>query len=440
MTAAGVYTAGAVAGVSDIIVVTDSDSPVATCAVPATIGVVAAVTNVDYETTSDTFPASALAGSTITGSFTIMNSGSADGSKPVSWWLFVSDDGSFDGNGEILVASNSTGFLTAGGSAPVTPTGNWPTMTGTYTVFVMISAEDDLTHGNNIYDAGTIALNVPDVDYRVVQVEHTGGGEKVPGQPFTGRFQYANNGPLAAADGLGTLSWEAYVSLQDAVLEAGDSRVAFGTGLSAMDAGDPPSGWTNFSGTWSLRYGDYFLIVKVSSPDNEMDTSNDQGASPSVQVGVYTEVGPNDNWTVLPGGGNYNILTGASPPNPIALQPGMSIKIHGNNISNSDRDDVFLFNTGTANSITFTVTWATDEDDIDLFVWRTPGDFPNNLIQALGYAPNSLSASITKGALLAQFSANEDLWFDVYCHIPDGTAPPLTHTDVGAYDIVISAQ
>jgi transcriptional regulator with PAS, ATPase and Fis domain len=46
---------------------------------------------------------------------------------------------------------------------------------GTYTVFVMVSAEDDMTHGDNIYEKTDweITLTVPDVDYRVTSISNT---------------------------------------------------------------------------------------------------------------------------------------------------------------------------------------------------------------------------------------------------------------------------
>ena len=95
----GVYTAGSTTGVSDTIIVTDSDAPAQTCSVPAVVSVTGAVTNVDYSISGETFPASALTASSISGDFTIHNGGSATGTASISWWLFISEDGTFGGEG-----------------------------------------------------------------------------------------------------------------------------------------------------------------------------------------------------------------------------------------------------------------------------------------------------------------------------------------------------
>jgi hypothetical protein len=558
-TATGLYTAGPATGVTDTIIVTDADLTV--CPIPANMSVVGATSSVNYSVTGDTFPASVDAGAALSATFEITNIGTGNGAKPVSWWLYLSEDGTFGGDGECLVASNSTGYLDAGDSAVVSPTGNWPNRGGTLTLFVMISAEDDMTHSDDIYEKtdsditltvpevdyeilsvtnldptpmigeevigqfrlqnngadngsqtiewqvwlsaddaigvgdtelyadaaaspldsyafvdidfnttgfwpaipggyyliarvisaedtaagkdgnndtflGPIGVTAPTVDYTLTAVEHYGSTEKVPGNTFDARFSYQN--AAGADNGISPLSWIAYVS-EDLTLGPEDILVDSGTGLSPLDAG-ASSGWINFSGTWPLHFGKYSVIVAITTADNEPDLSGNELASAPVSTGYYAETEPNDNWTVLPGT-DYNVLTGIVPPAPIVLEPGMSIFIQGANVSNVDRDDVFMFNAGTASKITFTVTWATDADDIDLYVWREPGGFPE-VIEALGYAENSLSVSITKGTVpdeMYKFIANEDLWFDVYCHIPDGPPPP-PHTDVGPYEVVISAE
>lgn len=200
ITAAGVYTAGTVTGVTDTIIVMDADSMVSVPA--ASVSVVGAVTNVNYSITVDTFPGSAYTIESISGTFTITNSGTANGGKPISWWLYLSDDGTFGGEGETLIASNSTTELNSGFSSDVMPMGNWPAEGGPFTIFVMISAEDDMIHSDNIYNAGTISLNRPKVDYRVVQVQYTVGGETIPGEPLTGEFFYDNAGASALEDGI----------------------------------------------------------------------------------------------------------------------------------------------------------------------------------------------------------------------------------------------
>jgi len=675
VTAGGVYTAGSTTGVSDTIIVTDSDSPAQTCSVPAVVSVTSAVTNVDYSVSGVNFSGTAVAGSSISGDFTIHNGGSATGTASISWWLFISEDGTFGGDGEHLVASGTaTNDIPASGNYVVTPAGNWPSdlPQGKYDLFVMISSPEDLDHGNNVSAASAFTLNVPDVDYRVLsvtnlgetraggsisgefeldnegaddgtqtvawkayvsanttvdvgdtlvdsntegamtsaeaprtisfsgtwpsspgsyylvvevtagddaaagndgdnttatgsalsvdypdvdyyadaissaggiagdalscsfdlnnaggdasgaavtwnlyvsangtldagdylaasgsagplaagpssttvnpsgatwpitpgdyyliveiesledvavgndgndvavsggtfaaaaprvdftvsQVEYTGGGEKAPGQPFTGRFIYGNDGPLAQHNGARSLSWTAYAS-RDPNLDAEDVGVASGNGLSPLDLG-ASSIWIDFSGTWPLDYGDYYLIVQVSSLDDEMDPANDWDYSAdATQIGVYIDLEPNDEYQSLPGGpGGYNILFGTDLATPIVLEPGMSIKIEGTDIGSSDDNDTFMFNAGTANTITFTLIWSTSTDCLDIWVYEAGS--PANSIIAIGGLTDLLSASIIQGTGVDEFSANQDLWFNVYYNKAGGNA--------GAYNAIITAN
>jgi hypothetical protein len=428
--ATGLYTAGPITGVSDTIIVTDAD--LTECAIPANISVVAAVSNVDYDITLPAFPPSGYIGDTISGTFTITNLGPSNGNKPVSWWLYLSDDGSFATGGETLIATNSTAKLDYGGSVDITPSGTWPMASGTFELLVMISAEDDMNHGNNVENAGVIQLGGPKVDYRVTNVEQT-SGEKVPGASFTGRFLYDNAGTFAVDDGISALSWEIYLSLGNTTLEAGDELIDSGSGLSPMNVG-APSVQLTFSGTWPLEYGDYYFIATITTGDDEQAPADNKAVSSQIPLVTFKESTLlNDNWTALSyPGTDFDILEGQYAPDPIALAPGMRIVVEGTNISNDDRDDVYLFNTGTANLITFTVQWNTAADDIDLYVWKEPGGFGNEVIEALGYTADLLSASIALGT---HFVGSQYLWLNIYCHIPNG--PTM---DVGPYTITITVE
>ena len=434
VTPGGVYTAGSATGVSDTIIVTDSDTPAQTCSVPAVVSVTAAVTNIDYSISGDTFPASAFAASSISGDFTIHNGGSATGTASISWWLFISEDGTFGGEGEHLIASGTvTDDIPDSGNYVAAPTGNWPSdlPQGNYDLFVMVSSPDDLDHGNNVSTASTFTVAAPRVDYTVSQVEHTGGGENAPGQPFTGRFMYSNNGPLAEHNGARSLSWAAYAS-HNTNLDAEDVGVASGNGLSRLDLGASSLNWIDFSGTWPLDYGDYYLIVKVNSLDNELDTANDWDYSASAtQIGVYTDLEPNDEYQNLPGGpGGYDILFGTDPATPIVLNPGMSIQIEGLDIGSLDKNDTFMFNAGTANTITFTLIWSTGTDCLDIWVYEA-GDPAPSLV-AVGGLADLLSASTIKGPGADEFLENQDLWFNVFYNKGAG--------NTGAYTAIITAN
>ena len=88
ITTGGDYTAGFTSGVTDTVGVSDlGDSPTT---YTVNVNVTAVSTNLDYLITADTFPAGALTASSISGNFTILNSGSATGTSDISWWLFIS--------------------------------------------------------------------------------------------------------------------------------------------------------------------------------------------------------------------------------------------------------------------------------------------------------------------------------------------------------------
>jgi len=261
ITSAGVYTAGPVTGVSDTIIVTDADSTV--CAIAADMSIVAATSDVNYSVTGDTFPASADAGSALSGTFTVTNLGAGNGGKPVSWWLFLSQDGSFGGDGETLIASDNTAALNAGNSTTVTPAGNWPIMGGAYTLFIMVSAEDDMTHSDNIYEKTDweITLTVPDVDYRITSISNT--SENHVGESISGTFTLDNEG---TDDGTVGVSWKMYVSTNTTV-DVGDTLVDSGT-ESAMTSAEAPRS-VAFSGTWPSTPDSYYLVAEVSAADDE---------------------------------------------------------------------------------------------------------------------------------------------------------------------------
>ena len=278
MTSGGVYTAGSMTGVSDTIIVTDADLTV--CAIPANVSVVAATSSVNYSVNADTFPAGADAGSALSGNFTVTNLGAGNGSKPVSWWLYLSDDGVFGGDGEILIASNSTAALNSGIGSDVTPTGTWPIVGGAYKLFVMISAEDDMTHSDNIYDAGTITLLVPNVDYQVTSISNTSLNHV--GDSISGTISLDNVG---TDDGVTPFTLNLYVSTNNTV-DVGDTLV-YSTTDAALPGDDPvPTSPTDYSysGTWPSNPDSYYLVAEVISAD---DTAAGNDSNNTTAVGPY---------------------------------------------------------------------------------------------------------------------------------------------------------
>jgi hypothetical protein len=275
--ATGLYTAGPVTGVSDLIIVTDADLTV--CAIPADVSVVAAASSVNYAVTADTFPATADAGSALSGAFTLTNLGMGNGAKPVSWWLYLSEDGTFGGDGETLIASNNSGALTAGDSAVVTPTGTWPIIGGAYTLFIMVSAEDDTTHSDNIYEKTDwpITLTVPDVDYRVTSITNT--SENHVGESISGIVSLDNEG---TDDGVADFTLNIYVST-NTLVDVGDTLV-----YSITDSGLPwsdPATDYSYSGTWPSNPDSYYLVAEVFSAD---DTAAGNDGNNITSIGPFT--------------------------------------------------------------------------------------------------------------------------------------------------------
>lgn len=149
--AAGLYTAGAVAGV-DTVRVTDSyDGRTRT----ATVTVVAAssVPDVDYEvspvtgiTTTDY-----KANVGFSADVTITNVGSVDGSVDATWAAYASPDGTIGGAGDVLLDSGViAGGLVASDFSNITVAGNWPSVPGSYFILVGAQSAEDVVFANNV--------------------------------------------------------------------------------------------------------------------------------------------------------------------------------------------------------------------------------------------------------------------------------------------------
>jgi len=379
---------------------------------------------VDYY--ADTITAAAgVAGDTLSCSFNLNNGGSDDSTSTVTWNLYVSANDTPDA-GDFLATWGTYDSLGKGASVPISPAGaTWPAIPGSYYLIVEIESQEDVAAGNDGNDVAgstaTFSVAAPQVDYIVTQVNHTGGAEKAPGQYLEGDFAYANNGPH---DGARDLSWTVYASDND-TLSPDDIGIASGNGLTPLDVVDPPKTVT-FSGYWPLDYGDYFLIAQVISLDDEQLVGNDSKAtSGPIQIGIYTESELNDEYEILPGGpGGYDILYGVDVDTPIALEPGMSIRIEGLDINWTgsppggqpahNDNDTFMFNTGSANSITFTLIWNTGTDCLSIYLYETGDPAPTLAALAISGLVDELSKTITQGVGPEQFSANQDLWFNVY--------------------------
>jgi len=256
----GAYVAGASTG-TDTIQVQDSALPAATAT--ATVNVTAAMVTVNYslDEASFNFPANGAAGSgvPIGASFRIQNALLADGTEPISWWVYLSDDGTL-GSGDTLLDAGSRGPLAAGSWADVTFSGTWPLSSGLKYLFASISAADDLEPADNISAAHLVTVSPPDVNYSVTAVTNT--GELLAGGSLSGSFTLGNAGSVAGSQ---SIHWAVYVSPDD-VWDISDTLVASDT--RAPLGPFPASVTIPFSGAWPPAHGARYLLVKVTAVDD----------------------------------------------------------------------------------------------------------------------------------------------------------------------------
>ena len=401
LTTAGVYVAGSTKG-TDTIEVTDASGTVAA----ATVSVTSAVTNVDYTVTAASFPTTGTSGNTIPAgsTFILSNAGSAGGTKPVSWWVYMSTSSTL-GSGASVLTSGTTAALGPGATSSVNVSWTWPAGSGTRYLFVMVAAADDLNQANNTFSVpATVALNPSQVDYVVPTV--TGpGGSAAAGSAVSGTFQFRNAG---TNNGGQNVTWSVFASM-DNVLDASDVLVASGSYGSALNAGVTSSVVT-FNGNWPSASANYYLIVHVAAAD-DLDPLNNSGVSAS-----QTAVGLNE----APSSPHDSALLTNAFNLGVTLQPGMTVSMAGSVLS-SESDDIIAFDSGTASTITFTMIW-TGSFDVQHSIMTAPSTYLSGSGVVGG---SSLSWTWTVDA------ANTPRWLDI--------KNPLL-ANVGAYSLVISAN
>lgn len=273
----GAYTAGASIG-TDIVRVQDALAATA----DASVTVTAAVTNVDYTVSATSFPLTAAGGSTILAgdgyTFTVENAGLAGGTKTVTWWVYLSDDASL-GSGDTLLSSGSFAALPPSPATEVVPlTASLPVASGAKRLFVMVSAADDLSVGNNTSAGIPLTLTLPDYTGALSDISGT-----TASRPFTFNLTITNNG---LSKGSSIVTWNVYASLGDKVISADDKVVASGTipVVSALGAG-ASTPLMPYGNTWPAAAGTYYLVADIIAADDG-DTTDNQPASSGIPVSV----------------------------------------------------------------------------------------------------------------------------------------------------------
>ena len=321
-------------------------------------------TNVDYASSAVTSTGGQVSGSAMAGNFTLTNSGSGNGAQAVSWAVYISTTPTA-GPGSTLAASGTTAALTSGQSTPVGFAGNWPAAAATYYLVAVVTASDDSSTANNQATSAALTVNPASVDYKVLSVALTGGASD-PAAAIGGTLQFSNVG---TDNGTQYVTWQVFAS-HDTVLDSADMLIASGANPPLASGGSSPV--IPFSGNWPLTYGPYYLLAKVSvSADVDINPANNVAASASATtIGEYVDTEPNNDTNLV----TVQVL-------PVTLKPGMSIMITGNlnhNVVPNDPWDVFQFNTGTAGSVTFSMTWASSAT-VYLYLLTAPATFATSV-------------------------------------------------------------
>ena len=278
-------------------------------------------------------------GQTLNGSFTVENIGNGDGTQPINWTAYVSMSPTLDATASV-VAVATTPLIPAGGNRGIGFSTFWPSTPGTYYLIVSISSADDTITGDNISVSLPLVIATATPHYTATSVNNT-GGTTTPDGAVDFSFVLTNT---SAQNGTQPVSWTVYAS-QITTLDASAIAVASGT-TSKLGAGIGTT--ASGVGTWPFHFGTYYLIASISVPEDSDPTGHVAATLTAVAVGIYTESEPNDDYQFMV---NVNDL-------PITLNPGVSIEVTGSFFSTSDLHDVFGFNTGMANNISFYLSWG----------------------------------------------------------------------------------
>ncbi len=372
-------------------------------------------TFVDYTVTAVNNLGGTGAGQTLSASFDLKNIGTGAGSQPVSWTAYVSPTATL-GAGDAVLAS---GTVPASGVPATVPfSALWPTTAGTWYLIISISAADDTVPSNNTVASAAFVTTPAQPDYTVISVTNTGSAPWIPGAPVPFTFQIKN---ISTQNGTQPLSWTVYASTKN-FLDGSAIPVASGTNLPFAAGATVP---ISSSGPWPLNYGNYYLIASVTVAEDVNPSNNSAPTAGTTPVGIYSETEPNGDYVGLTNYNNFGIAGG------VVMRPGMSILINAslpNPVNNTDKDDIFQFNTGTANAINFSMSW-TGSFDAGLFPMTGPNTFPPG--SAIGItAASSLALGWVPDA------PSVPRWIDVQ----DGVGGTYGKENIGPYTLVISAN
>jgi hypothetical protein len=317
--------------------------------------------NADYDVVSAS-GVNGTAGRNLTGSFTITNLGPHNGTQAVPWRVYLSTNVTYEAGIDILVDSDivaSPGLPASTPMGPIPIDGTWPVQPGSWHLIVVLNAGDDQISGNDWDASGLLIASAPNVDY-IVPTVTLNAGLRIPDKPVSGTFRYRNNG-IQAGSLTQTVNWEVFASTNPTI-DGDDTLVYSGTGLPALGP-STTSGDIAWAGSWPLTYGNYYILVRVSCAEDILNVNNVGSTAVQQTVGVYNaeSAEPNNDYTFF-----------ADPmPLDITLRPGLAVMVTGT-MGNADRDDIFEFNTGTANRVVVTIDWGINDQNVRIYLWGGP--------------------------------------------------------------------
>ena len=352
--------------------------------------------------------------SAISETFSLRNSGSADGVSPVSWNLFASDDAVF--GGDTWIGSGTTQELLSGASRYDIPVmADWAAGPGEYYLFLEVSAPDEtMETSNNLGSAGPFTVYDPpdysvSFDPSVVNIGQV--NTPIPGAPSFTISNTLSNG------GHNPIAWRVYLS-GDGTLSGDDIQIDGGTEAALAGSG---STQVFFAGTLPMAGGFYNLIVTIDADDDENLVNNQEGSIP-IAVGdqIFVESEPNDG--LPPPSWDPNSYTG------ITINSGTTVAYAGT-MDTFNGYDMFSIRTGPGVAeLSFFVQWKTGYDDIDLYIYADNG------AEIFASEEISLDSEPATRLDLTGFSGNTDYYIGVNSWLENG----MTGSAGEPYSLIIS--
>ncbi|WP_321990855.1 hypothetical protein [Marispirochaeta aestuarii] len=288
-----VYTAGPTPG-TDTVTLTDGYDGRTR---PATVTVVDSATNVDYEAGEilNIVSAAILTGSTFDAEFTIINHGTADGSRDISWTVYASTDTSIGGADDRIVASGSiSGGLPTGPGTTVQLSdgtgGTWPSEPGDYYLLVEVSAADDLETGDNRNrSAGSTEIVAPLSISPAVASVYVGQSIdfEISGGRGGGTYSYSFSQSDSGSPSMTGDSYTAGNSAGTDILEVTDNAYGWSdqTTITVSEFPPPPAG--------DIEY----IVDSFTAVDPTPDAGSAMGESFTLLNDGLDDGGASVNWT-----------------------------------------------------------------------------------------------------------------------------------------------